>query len=64
MTDFTVEVDVNNWNDGGVWRRSSFSGGLASGVLLVTGASLVAASLVGLGVHRTRRDPSSHEMEE
>lgn len=39
MTDFTVEVDVNNWNDGGVWRRSSFSGGLASGVLLVTGGN-------------------------
>lgn len=62
LTDFTVEVDVNNWNDGGVWLRSSFSGGLASGVLLVTGGS--GGSYNGLYWHTVSNDayaaPSGH----
>jgi hypothetical protein len=37
LTDFTVDVDVNNWDDGGVWLRSAISGQSISGVLLVTG---------------------------
>jgi hypothetical protein len=39
LTDFTVDVDVNNWNDGGVWLRSSIVGQAISGVLLVTGGN-------------------------
>ncbi len=34
LTDFVVDVDVNNINDGGIWLRSP---GLGTGVLLVTG---------------------------
>lgn len=37
LTDFTVDVDVNNLDDGGIWLRSSYGGGSLSGVLLVTG---------------------------
>ncbi len=37
LKDFSVELDVNGISDGGVWLRSSFTGGAASGVLLVTG---------------------------
>lgn len=54
LTDFTVEVDVNGWNDGGIWLRSSFSGGLASGVLLVTGGS--GGSYNGLYWHTVSND--------
>lgn len=37
LTDFTVDVDVNDLNDGGIWLRSSFNTGVINGVLLVTG---------------------------
>lgn len=37
LTDFSVDVDVLGFDDGGVWLRSSFGGGNISGVLLVTG---------------------------
>lgn len=40
LTDFTVELDINNVQDGGVWLRSSTATGTSvgrSGVLLVTG---------------------------
>lgn len=39
LTDFRVQVDVNDLDDGGVWLRSSFNGGNISGVLLVTGGN-------------------------
>ena len=39
LTDFAVEVDVNNVDDGGIWLRSDYSGGDVSGVLLVTGGA-------------------------
>jgi hypothetical protein len=37
LSDFVVDVLVNDFQDGGVWLRSSYAGGKASGVLLVTG---------------------------
>ena len=37
LNDFTVWVNVNNLNDGGVWLRSNYNGGAVNGVLLVTG---------------------------
>jgi len=37
LGDFSVDVDVNNLQDCGIWLRSSFSGGSESVVLLVTG---------------------------
>ncbi len=37
LGDFSVDVDVNKLQDGGIWLRSSFGGGSESGVLLVTG---------------------------
>jgi hypothetical protein len=39
LTDFRVQVDVNDVDDGGIWLRSSYNGGSISGVLLVTGGS-------------------------
>lgn len=39
LTDFRVQVDVNEVDDGGIWLRSSFNGGSISGVLLVTGGN-------------------------
>ena len=39
LSDFIASVDVNSVDDGGLWLRSSFSGGKASGVLLVTGGA-------------------------
>lgn len=39
LTDFAVDVDVNDLDDGGVWLRSNFNGGSINGVLLVTGGS-------------------------
>lgn len=39
LTDFALDVDVNGLDDGGIWLRSSFNGGLINGVLLVTGGS-------------------------
>lgn len=43
LTDFRVQVDVNDVDDGGIWLRSSFNGGSISGVLLVTGGNLGSA---------------------
>ena len=38
LTDFSIEMDINNLQDGGVWLRSSGSGGTPTdGVMLVTG---------------------------
>lgn len=37
LSDFAVDVRVNEWDDGGVWLRSDFNGGNINGVLLVTG---------------------------
>jgi len=37
LTDFAVDVDVNDLDDGGIWLRSAFNGGTINGVLLVTG---------------------------
>ena len=40
LTDFSVDFDVNNLQDGGIWLRSAAAPGSAigqSGVLLVTG---------------------------
>ncbi|MCE5199707.1 MAG: hypothetical protein ABFD54_15315 [Armatimonadota bacterium] len=37
LTDFAVDVDVNNISDGGIWLRSNCANGSVSGVLLVTG---------------------------
>ena len=37
LTDFAVDVDVNNFVDGGIWLRSNYGGGNISGVVLVTG---------------------------
>ena len=37
LTDFAIDVDVNTWDDGGVWIRSNFNGGAINGMLLVTG---------------------------
>jgi hypothetical protein len=39
LTNFTVKVTVKDLNDGGVWLRSAYNGGLINGVLLVTGGS-------------------------
>ena len=38
LTDFILDVDVNNVMDGGIWLRSSYNGGAINGVLLVTNA--------------------------
>ncbi len=40
LTDFTVEVNVLVWHDGGVCLRSSYAGGQASGVMLITGGGV------------------------
>jgi hypothetical protein len=37
LTDFVLDVDINNLYDGGLWLRSSYGEGTISGVLLVTG---------------------------
>jgi hypothetical protein len=37
LTNFIVEMEVNNLSDGGIWLRSSYINGKASGLLLVTG---------------------------
>ena len=37
LTDFSVEVDVNALDDGGVWLRSDYNGGNINGILLLTG---------------------------
>ena len=47
LTDFSVDVDINNIQDGGIWLRSTFGGGAESGVLLVTGGDL----LTGTGLY-------------
>ena len=47
LTDFTVDVGVNRVNDGGIWLRSSFNGGLINGVLLVTGGNAEGAGFPG-----------------
>jgi len=39
LTDFAVDVDVNDLDDGGIWLRSAFNGGAINGVLLVTGGN-------------------------
>jgi hypothetical protein len=39
LTDFTVDVDINEFDDGGIWLRSSYNGGAFNGVLLVTGGA-------------------------
>jgi hypothetical protein len=39
LTDFEVDVDVNDLDDGGIWLRSDYNGGNINGVLLVTGGS-------------------------
>lgn len=42
LADFTVELDINNVQDGGIWLRSAAAGGTSigrTGVLLVTGVS-------------------------
>jgi hypothetical protein len=40
LTDFIIDVDINSFNDGGIWLRSNFNGGSINGVLLVTGGHL------------------------
>jgi hypothetical protein len=40
LTNFSLSVDVNSVDDGGVWLRSSYTAGSISGVLLVTGGSI------------------------
>jgi hypothetical protein len=40
LANFTVHVTVRDLNDGGVWLRSDYNGGLINGVLLVTGGDL------------------------
>lgn len=40
LTDFSVDVDINALQDGGIFLRSDFNGGSESGVLLVTGGFL------------------------
>lgn len=37
LADFSVSVTVNDWNDGGLWLRSSYNSGAINGILLVTG---------------------------
>ncbi len=37
LANFTVEVDVNDVDDGGIWLRSDYNGGSQDGVLLVIG---------------------------
>ncbi|MEQ9408839.1 MAG: PEP-CTERM sorting domain-containing protein [Fuerstiella sp.] len=39
LTDFAVDVDVNDLDDGGIWLRSDYNGGSLNGVLLVTGGN-------------------------
>lgn len=39
LTDFALDVDVNDVDDGGIWLRSAFNGGAINGVLLVTGGN-------------------------
>lgn len=39
LTDFAVDIDVNDVDDGGIWLRSAFNGGAIDGVLLVTGGN-------------------------
>ena len=37
LTDFAIDVDVQDLQDGGIWLRSNFNGNKVSGVLLVLG---------------------------
>lgn len=39
LTDFVLDVDVNELDDGGIWLRSNYNAGSINGVLLVTGGS-------------------------
>jgi hypothetical protein len=39
LSDFAIDVDVNAWNDGGIWLRSNFNGGNENGILFVTGGN-------------------------
>lgn len=55
LTDFEVELDVNNIHNGGVWLRSSFSGSGVSGVLLHTGNAFT-SGLYGFYWHTVVND--------
>jgi len=37
LADFTLEVDINDVDDGGVWLRSDYNGGSVNGVILIIG---------------------------
>jgi hypothetical protein len=39
LSDFTLDIDVNQVDDGGIWLRSDYNGGAINGVLLVTGGA-------------------------
>jgi len=54
LTNFVVDVDVNAFNDGGIWLRSNISGSGISGVLLVTGGK--SGSFDGLYWHTVVND--------
>ena len=54
LTDFIVEVDVNQINDGGVWLRSTLGSSGINGVLLVTGGG--GGSYNGLYWHVVQND--------
>ena len=40
LTDFTLDLDVNTLQDGGIWLRSSLDGSGVDGILLVTGGGV------------------------
>lgn len=57
LTDFILDVDINGVRDGGLWLRSSFTGSVVSGVLLVTGG--YGGSYNGLYWHTLNSDQYS-----
>jgi hypothetical protein len=51
LTDFTVDLDINDVNDGGLWLRSQHTDSVNTGVLLVTGGRGGAAAGQGRSLY-------------
>ncbi len=62
VTDFFIDVDINQLQDGGVWLRSDFNGGNLNGVLLVTGGN--GGTGTGLYFHTVQNGNFSSKLNE
>ena len=60
LTDFAVDVDINDLDDGGLWLRSDYNNGNINGVLLVTGGH--GGSYDGLYWHTVQNGIFSSEL--